>query len=105
MSLEENKAIIRRALAALDRHDFGTLGDHPGLYQIVARQPMIRTSFPDLQKCIAIMTGDTDEHGIGCSEFCGNDVHQMRRTSGTPIAVVGFGRTFGAMLDSGGWFP
>jgi len=61
MSLEENKAIIRRVLAALDRHDFGALGDHPGLYQTVARQPMIRTSFPDLQTTIEqqIAEGDT----------------------------------------------
>src|SRR5262245_62455946 len=61
MSLEENKAIIRRRLAALDRHDFGALGDHPGLYQTVARQPMIRTSFPDLQTTIEqqIAEGDT----------------------------------------------
>jgi predicted ester cyclase len=61
VSLEENKAIVRRILAALDEHNFEALSAHPGLYQTVARQPMIRTSFPDLQTTIEqqIAEGDT----------------------------------------------
>jgi predicted ester cyclase len=61
MSPEENKAIVRRMLADLDEHNFEALRRHPGLYQTVARQPMIRTSFPDLQTTIEqqIAEGDT----------------------------------------------
>ena len=61
MSLQENKAIVRRMLADLDEHNFEALRRHPGLYQTVARQPMIRTSFPDLQTTIEqqIAEGDT----------------------------------------------
>ena len=39
MSLEENKAIVRRYLEALDQHDFDAVKQHPGLYQTVVRQP------------------------------------------------------------------
>src|SRR6185503_3966701 len=59
--LEENKAIVRRFLEALDRQNFEALKEHPGLYQTVQRQPMIRMAFPDLQATIEqqIAEGDT----------------------------------------------
>jgi predicted ester cyclase len=61
MSMEDNKAIVRRVLDALDKHDFDALKEHPGLYQTVERQPLIRASFPDLQTTIEhqIAEGDT----------------------------------------------
>ena len=59
--LEENKAIVRRFLEALDRQNFEPLKEHPGLYQTVQRQPMIRMAFPDLRGTIEqqIAEGDT----------------------------------------------
>ena len=61
MSMEENKAIVRSFLEALDRQDFDALKDHPGLYATVVRQPMVRAAFPDLQTTIEhqIAEGDT----------------------------------------------
>jgi predicted ester cyclase len=60
-SSEENKAIVRRFLEALDRQDFETIKEHSGLYQTVQRQPMIRAAFPDLRTTIEqqIAEGDT----------------------------------------------
>ena len=52
MSMEENKAIVRRFLEALDQQNFDALKEHPGLYQTVVRQPLIRAAFPDLQTTI-----------------------------------------------------
>jgi predicted ester cyclase len=59
--LEENKAIVRRFLEALDQQNFEALKEHPGLYQTLQRQPMIRTAFPDLRGTIEqqIAEGDT----------------------------------------------
>jgi predicted ester cyclase len=61
MSLQENKAIVRRFLEALDQKNFAALKEHPGLYQTVERQPLIRAAFPDLQTTIdqQIAEGDT----------------------------------------------
>ena len=54
MSMEENKAIVRRFLEALDQQDFDALREHPGLYATVVRQPIIRVAFPDLQTTIDV---------------------------------------------------
>jgi len=61
MSPEDNKAIVRRFLEALDRQAFEELKEHPGLYQTVQRQPMDRAAFPDLTGTIEqqIAEGDT----------------------------------------------
>ena len=61
MSLEENKALIRRVLEALDRHDYEPLKVHPGLYQTVVRQPLVRAAFPDGQTTVEhqVAEGDT----------------------------------------------
>ena len=61
MSMEENKAIVRRFLEALDQHNFDALKEHPGLYQTVVRQPIIRAAFPDLQTTVEhqVAEGDT----------------------------------------------
>ena len=61
MSIEENKAIVRSFLEDLDQRNFDALKEHPGLYQTVARQPLIRAAFPDLQTTIEhqIAEGDT----------------------------------------------
>ena len=61
MSTEENKAIVRRFLEALDEQNFDALREHPGLYQTVERQPLIRASFPDLQTTVEhqVAEGDT----------------------------------------------
>jgi len=61
MSMEENKAIVRRFLEALDQRNFAALTEHPGLYQTVKRQPSIRAAFPDLRTTVEhqIAEGDT----------------------------------------------
>ena len=61
MSMEENKAIVRRFLEALDQQNFDALKEHPGLYQTVVRQPIIRAAFPDLQTTVEqqVAEGDT----------------------------------------------
>jgi predicted ester cyclase len=61
MSMEENKAIVRTFLEALDEKNFDALKEHPGLYQTVERQLLIRDAFPDLQTTIErqIAEGDT----------------------------------------------
>jgi predicted ester cyclase len=61
MSMEENKAIVRRFLEALDQQHFDALKEHPGLYQTVVRQPIIRAAFPDLQTTVEhqVAEGDT----------------------------------------------
>jgi len=60
-SSEDNKAIVRRFLEALEQQDFEALKEHPGLYQTVQRQPMVRAAFPDLRAKIEqqIAEGDT----------------------------------------------
>jgi predicted ester cyclase len=52
MSMEENKAIVRGVLEALDRQDFDALKEHPGLYATAVRQPYVRAAFPDLQTTV-----------------------------------------------------
>ena len=61
MSIEENKAIVRSFLEALDQQNFDALKEHPGLHQTVARQPIIRAAFPDLQTTVEhqVAEGDT----------------------------------------------
>jgi len=61
MGTEDNKAIVRSFLEALDRQDFDALKEHPGLYATVVRQPLIRAAFPDLRTTIEhqIAEGDT----------------------------------------------
>jgi predicted ester cyclase len=67
MSMEENKAIVRGVLEALDRHDFDALKEHPGLYQTVVRQPMIRAAFPDLQTTIEHQVAEGDTIATGAT--------------------------------------
>jgi predicted ester cyclase len=61
MAMEANKAIIRRFLEDLDQKNFDALKQHPGLYQTVERQPIIRAAFPDLQTTVEhqVAEGDT----------------------------------------------
>ena len=61
MAMEANKAIIRRFLEDLDQKNFDALKHHPGLYQTVERQPIIRAAFPDLQTTVEhqVAEGDT----------------------------------------------
>jgi len=60
MSMEENKAIVRRFLEALDRQDFDALKEHPGLNHTVARQPSVRAAFPDLQTTVEQQVAESD---------------------------------------------
>src|SRR5262245_9305813 len=61
MTAEANKAVVLHFLEALDRHDFASLGDHPGLKPILERHPMMRAAFPDLTHKVdhQIAEGDT----------------------------------------------
>ena len=57
---EENKAIMRRVLEALDQQDFER-SRSTRLHQAVAHQPMVRAAFPDLRTTIEhqVAEGDT----------------------------------------------
>jgi predicted ester cyclase len=52
MSEEENKAVVREMLAALNRGDWAAIEQHPGLYETRQRHPMLRAAFPDLSHTI-----------------------------------------------------
>lgn len=43
------KTVVRGFLEALDKHDFASLTQHPGLQQVLQRHPLMRAAFPDLQ--------------------------------------------------------
>lgn len=55
------KTVVRAFLEALDRHDFASLTQHPGLQQVLQRHPFMRAAFPDLRHSIdeQIAEGDT----------------------------------------------
>src|SRR5262245_55984732 len=63
MSMEDNKAIVRRFLEALDRRDFDALKEHPGLHHTVARQPSVRAAFPDLHTTVEHQVAEGDTAG------------------------------------------
>jgi hypothetical protein len=44
MSAEENKAVVREMLAALDRSDWAAIEQHPGMAQTRRVHPMIHLS-------------------------------------------------------------
>jgi len=52
MSAEENKAVVREMLAALDRSDWAAIEQHPGMAQTRRVHPMIHTVFPDYHHTI-----------------------------------------------------
>ena len=60
MSTEDNKAVIRNFLEALDQHDFASLTEHPGLEQILKRHPQMRAAFPDLRHRIDDQIAEND---------------------------------------------
>jgi predicted ester cyclase len=60
MTPDDNKAIVRRFLEALDRHEFASLEEHPGLHQVLQRHPTMRAAFPDLQHKIDEQIAERD---------------------------------------------
>lgn len=60
MSEESNKATVRAALEAIDRHDLPALSAHPGLHEMVRYIPMMWAAFPDIQHRIEHQIADGD---------------------------------------------
>jgi predicted ester cyclase len=60
MSTEENKAVVREILAALDRSDWAAIEQHPGMAQTRRVHPMIHTVFPDYHHTIEQEMADGD---------------------------------------------
>lgn len=47
MSAEENRAVVRRVLEALDNSDWAEIERHPGLYETRQNYPMSKAAVPD----------------------------------------------------------
>jgi hypothetical protein len=60
MSLEQNKAVVLWMLAALDGGDYEALKVHPGLHEMIVRQPLVHTAFPDLHSAVEHQIGEGD---------------------------------------------
>lgn len=60
MSEEDNKAVVREMLAALNRGDWAALEQHPGLYETRVRHPLLRAAFPDLTFTVDAEMADGD---------------------------------------------
>ena len=51
-NLDDNKAVVRQMLAALNDEDWTALEKHPGLTETRQFQPLMRVAFPDLKYTI-----------------------------------------------------
>jgi ketosteroid isomerase-like protein len=60
MSLEDNKAVVRAMLDALDSGDYAALELHPGLYEARVRQPLLRAAIPDLRHTLEAEMAEGD---------------------------------------------
>jgi len=60
MSIYQDKAVVHRFLHALSEGNFEALQVHPGLYQTVRRQPLVRAAFPDLTISVEQQIGESD---------------------------------------------
>jgi predicted ester cyclase len=60
MSAEENIAVVREMIAALDRSDWAVIEKHPGMGQTRKVHPMIHTVFPDMHQTIEQIMTDGD---------------------------------------------
>jgi predicted ester cyclase len=52
MSVEENRAVVRRVLEALDNSDWAEIERHPGLYETRQNYPMSKAAVPDSRHTI-----------------------------------------------------
>jgi predicted ester cyclase len=52
MSVEENRAVVRRVLEALDNSDWAEIERHPGLYETRQNYPMSKATVPDSRHTI-----------------------------------------------------
>ena len=60
MSAEENRAVVRRVLDALDNADWAEIERHPGLYETRQHYPMNKEAVPDSRHTIEtqVIEGD-----------------------------------------------
>ena len=60
MNTETNKMIMRQVMEALDRGDWATIEQHPGLYETLEHFPQLHAAFPDMHTDIEqeIVAGD-----------------------------------------------
>src|SRR5436305_1949389 len=60
MPIDEAKTVVRDFVDALSEGNFAALSVHPGLYQTVQRQPLVRAAFPDLTITVEQQVGEGD---------------------------------------------
>ena len=60
MTAEENRAVVRRVLDALDNADWAEIERHPGLYETRQHYPMNKAAVPDSRHTIEtqVIEGD-----------------------------------------------
>ena len=60
MGAEENRAVVRRVLDALDNADWAEIERHPGLYETRQHYPMNKAAVPDSRHTIEtqVINGD-----------------------------------------------
>jgi predicted ester cyclase len=60
MAAEENRAVVRRVLEALDNADWAEIERHPGLYETRQHYPMNKAAVPDSRHTIEtqVIEGD-----------------------------------------------
>jgi C-1 hydroxylase len=60
MSAEENRAVVRRVLDALDNADWAEIERHPGLYETRQHYPMNKAAVPDSRHTIETQVNEDD---------------------------------------------
>ena len=60
MSAEENRAVVRRVLDALDNADWVEIERHPGLYETRQHYPMNKAAVPDSRHTIETQVNEDD---------------------------------------------
>ena len=60
MSAEENRAVVRGVLDALDNADWAEIERHPGLYETRQHYPMNKAAVPDSRHTIETQVNEDD---------------------------------------------
>lgn len=67
MSAEENRAVVRRVLDALDNADWAEIERHPGLYETRQHYPLNKAAVPDSRHTIETQVNEDDMIASVCT--------------------------------------
>lgn len=67
MSAEENRAVVRRVLDALDNADWAEIERHPGLYETRQHYPLNKAAVPDSHHTIETQVNEGDTIASVCT--------------------------------------